>query len=181
MPGAGKSLRIGRLYGIVTVSRVGRPMEHYALRCRSKPASTRYREFRRMWCKHCRQDVQGVRSPDQVGANCARCGSLLLADEQAARPEVSGVAESAAHGIDLGEAPPLHSHATFEDWELDERYRRVQARVAAGSITMLRQRPKRPRRAANRIGTYTNDMRPCRSATPGRRGPRRGLRWLPGS
>jgi hypothetical protein len=82
-----------------------------------------------MWCKHCRQDVQGVRSPDQLGANCARCGCLLLNNEQPAGSEVSGVAKSAAHGIDLGEVPPLVSHATFEEWELDERYRRVQARV----------------------------------------------------
>jgi len=82
-----------------------------------------------MWCKNCRQDVHGVRSPNQVGTNCARCGSQLVADEQSPRSEVSGVAKSAAHGIDLGEAPSLDAHATFEDWELDERLRRVQARV----------------------------------------------------
>jgi hypothetical protein len=82
-----------------------------------------------MWCKHCRQDVKGVRSPDQIGANCARCGSLLEADEQSARPEVAGVARSAAHGIDLCQEPPIHRGSTFEDWELDERFRRVQTRV----------------------------------------------------
>jgi hypothetical protein len=82
-----------------------------------------------MWCKHCRQDVRGVRAPDQVGSNCARCGSLLRADEQSPRSEVVGVARSAAHGIDLGQSPPMQAESTFEDWELDERYRRVQARV----------------------------------------------------
>ncbi len=82
-----------------------------------------------MWCKHCRQDVKGVRSPEQLGANCARCGSLLFADEDSPRAEASGVARSAAHGIDLGQAPPIETESTFEDWELDERYRRVQARV----------------------------------------------------
>jgi hypothetical protein len=82
-----------------------------------------------MWCKHCRQDVKGVRSPDQIGSNCARCGSLLEADEQSARPGVAGVARSAAHGIDLGQEPAIHMESTFEDWELDQRFRRVQARV----------------------------------------------------
>lgn len=152
-------------------------MEHYALRCRSKPASTQYAEFRRMWCKHCRQDVQGVRSPDQVGANCARCGSLLLGDEQSARLEVSGVAKSAAHGIDLGEAPPLHSHATFEDWELDERYRRVQARVGRWKHQGAQASPQTA--APSRQPTWHAHERhtaiPKRHARPSRAAPRSPL------
>ena len=43
---------------------------------------------------------------------------------------ISGVDRSAVHGIDLCKAtPPRHSQASFENWELDERYRQVQARV----------------------------------------------------
>jgi hypothetical protein len=53
----------------------------------------------------------------------------MMPEDHPARPEVSGVAKSAAYGIDLGEAPPVDSRETFEDWELDERFRRVQARV----------------------------------------------------
>lgn len=124
-----------------------------------------------MWCKNCRQDVQGVRSPNQVGAHCARCGSLMLADDHPARPEVSGVAKSAAYGIDLGEAPPVDSRETFEDWELDERFRRVQARVGRWKH---HDAPAAPHSASpNRQPTWQVHQRhaavPKRHARPSRR------------
>ena len=101
-----------------------------------------------MWCKHCRQDVKGVRSPDQSGSQLRRCGDLVFADEATAHGRGSGVATIAATWHRSGRVPPLRTESTFEDWELDERYRRVQARVGRWKHHDAQRRPQRPRRAA---------------------------------
>jgi len=52
-----------------------------------------------MWCKHCRQDTPGIRTPKQPGLRCGRCGAPLVELESARRASASHPAEV---GLDLG-------------------------------------------------------------------------------
>jgi hypothetical protein len=83
-----------------------------------------------MWCKACRQDVRGI-SPATAGRICcARCGVELSADDRPAARHAVGLAESAAKGLDLSLPPPsISAHPNFDEWEIDQSVRHLQARV----------------------------------------------------
>ncbi|HEV3137806.1 MAG TPA: hypothetical protein VGZ26_07870 [Pirellulales bacterium] len=83
-----------------------------------------------MWCKACRQDVRGI-SPATAGSICcARCGAELSADEGPAARHAVGLAESAAKGLDLSAPQPSASaYQSFDEWEIDQSVRHLQARV----------------------------------------------------
>lgn len=81
-----------------------------------------------MWCKDCRQDVPGISLAASGGLSCARCGAILAHGDEAGH--VLGVADTAAHGVDLTTSQPLIGrHASFEEWQFDQNYRELQARV----------------------------------------------------
>lgn len=80
-----------------------------------------------MWCKNCRQDTPGIRSADKSGIRCGRCGGALGAETADASRANSAASHPAEIGLDLGGA---HSTATsFEDWQLDQNVRSLEARL----------------------------------------------------
>jgi hypothetical protein len=83
-----------------------------------------------MWCKNCRQDVRGIRSDDQPGVRCARCDALLSADAAPSAAHAASLAATAEHGVDLGGLQsPLSPYPSFEDWEIEQNFRQLQARA----------------------------------------------------
>jgi hypothetical protein len=107
-----------------------------------------------MWCKQCGQDVPGISSAKSGGMCCARCSGLFSGDEGHSARRTAGLAEAAAHGVDLSASQPAaDASASFDDWELDQNFRHLQARVgtwkrvdAPGEETERRQ-PERAKRA----------------------------------
>jgi hypothetical protein len=78
-----------------------------------------------MWCKNCRQDTPGIRSPRQPGMRCSRCGVALVTE--AAAPRSGEFEHPAEVGLDL-QSGPAASASSFEDWELDQNLRSLEAR-----------------------------------------------------
>lgn len=79
-----------------------------------------------MWCKNCRQDTPGIRSPRQPGLRCGRCGGVLAPGEGASTANAEP-AHPAEVGLDLGTGPGANA-TSFEDWELDQNLRSLEAR-----------------------------------------------------
>jgi hypothetical protein len=72
-----------------------------------------------------------VGAKGQPGAVCARCGQKLALAEEPIVAHVIGLAPAAEHGLDLNAAPvPRTIHPTFDQWQVDESVRRLQARIA---------------------------------------------------
>ena len=81
-----------------------------------------------MWCKHCGQDVPAIQMVTPGSASCARCGGMF-AREDGTAPS-SRLADVAARGVDLSAAAPDSiGYPSFDDWEIDQNYRQLQARV----------------------------------------------------
>jgi hypothetical protein len=100
-----------------------------------------------MWCKHCRQDVRGIRSSDGIAARCPRCRATLVAEAMLDR--AAALAGASAHGLDLIAPPPswIGEYQSFEDWQVDQSMRHVQARVASLEHA---ERPSHPKAAEPR-------------------------------
>ncbi len=79
-----------------------------------------------MWCKNCRQDTPGIRSPRQSGMRCGRCGAGLVSNDDT-EPGAHDSGHPAEVGIDL-ETGPSASTRSYEDWELDQNLRSLEAR-----------------------------------------------------
>jgi hypothetical protein len=85
-----------------------------------------------MWCKHCRQDVPSIGSPNQAGMSCARCSAAMSAEGEPTGASVSATAEPAERlDLDVPKAP-LTPYPSFEDWEVEQSLRNLQARVGRG-------------------------------------------------
>ncbi|MBI3837696.1 MAG: hypothetical protein HY288_07155 [Planctomycetia bacterium] len=83
-----------------------------------------------MWCKECRQDVPGINSATACGKCCARCGAEVSAEAAPNATHAVGLAESAANGLDLSAPQPSPSaYPSFDEWEIDQSFRHLQARV----------------------------------------------------
>lgn len=80
-----------------------------------------------MWCQHCRQDTPGIRSAAAPGIRCGRCGAPLVPATDATP---HGRQHPAETGLDLT-TPPAASGVPFEDWDLDQTLRSLEARVGA--------------------------------------------------
>lgn len=81
-----------------------------------------------MWCKHCRQDVPGLASPDEEGLLCARCGATIDADsfipaDASPPPAAASPGDEPAAGDGL---------EPYDPWEMDEQLRHIE-RVLARS------------------------------------------------
>ena len=89
-----------------------------------------------MWCKHCGQDVPAFSSSSTSVARCARCGGTADEEAQAARP----LQTSAGSGVpELSSLPPgVESLPSFEDWDIEQSFRQLQARLGISTA------PKRP-------------------------------------
>ncbi len=80
-----------------------------------------------MWCKNCRQDTPGIRSDDKPGIRCGRCGG---SQGQAPSSRPAGDARHPAEiGLDLGGSGS--ATMSYEDWELDQNVRSLEARLGA--------------------------------------------------
>ena len=71
-----------------------------------------------MWCKHCRQNTPCISLASRHGMCCGRCGVPLSGESKPVHP--------AEVGLDL-DAPPI-SATSYEDWQLDQNVRSMQAR-----------------------------------------------------
>lgn len=80
-----------------------------------------------MWCKNCRQDTPGIRSARQPGLRCGRCGGALTGDPAPAAAQMPESGHPAEIGIDLG--GPRQRAQAFEEWELDQNLRSLEARL----------------------------------------------------
>jgi hypothetical protein len=80
-----------------------------------------------MWCKNCRQDTPGMRSADKPGMRCGRCGGAVGPDAagEARAPQDAG--HPAEIGLDLGGARAATT--SFDDWQLDQNVRSLEARL----------------------------------------------------
>jgi hypothetical protein len=79
-----------------------------------------------MWCPQCGQEVPGVTLSMSGRMTCARCGGPVGPNDAQGR-RGAGLADAAAHGVDLGAPTARHSH--YEDWRLDQQVRDVQAKA----------------------------------------------------
>jgi hypothetical protein len=95
-----------------------------------------------MWCKHCRQDTPSISTASRHGMCCGRCGVPLTGDTQSSQqaPDTGHEPHPAEVGLDL-EAPSVGTSANFEDWQLDQNVRSLQARLE----------PWKSRRSARRV------------------------------
>jgi hypothetical protein len=79
---------------------------------------------------------------------CGRCGVPLSAEVDSAQAPAGQTAPGQTHpgeiGIDLNQPPPAGLSASFEDWQLAQNMRRLQARIDP----LHRQRPPRPKMPA---------------------------------
>jgi hypothetical protein len=98
-----------------------------------------------MWCPQCGQEVPGVTLSMSGRMTCARCGGPLgPSDAQNRRGD--GLADAAAHGVDLGAPSGRERHSRYEQWRLDQQVRDVQAK--AGRWHRVDQRPAPPMAAS---------------------------------
>jgi hypothetical protein len=84
-----------------------------------------------MWCKHCRQDTPRISTASRHGMCCGRCGVPFSGDDESGETK-AGHAEHAMHPAEVGldlDVPPVGAAASFEDWQLDQNVRSLQARV----------------------------------------------------
>jgi hypothetical protein len=81
-----------------------------------------------MWCPQCGQDVPGVTLSMSGRMSCARCGRPLSPDSSHDNRGAS-LAETAAHGVDLGTARNAARNGSYEDWQVDQHVRQVQAKA----------------------------------------------------
>lgn len=84
-----------------------------------------------MWCKNCRQDTPGIRSAEKPGIRCGRCGGAIGPEPAPAattRPAFD-TGHPAEIGLDLG--GPRAAATSFEDWQLDQNVRSLEARLGA--------------------------------------------------
>jgi len=107
-----------------------------------------------MWCKHCRQDVPGLASPNEGRFCCPRCGERLCADPAAAAPQpkaAEAASEPAAKYAAAKYARAAAAHApaydlpAYADWELDDQLRHIE-RV----LGTAKQRGRRSQRVLRR-------------------------------
>ncbi len=106
-----------------------------------------------MWCKWCRENVPEKRSATSGAIDCAHCGRPL---SLAAATTTQTAAEE---GLDLGAfRASTAAHGTYEEWELDQNVRRLQAKVGTWHrpddarpelVPPQFMRPKRARRTAS--------------------------------
>jgi hypothetical protein len=94
-----------------------------------------------MWCKHCRQDTPCIAATSRHGMCCGRCGVPLSGDGESKPAGESGRAHPAEIGIDLNQGAPPGIKPGFDDWQLEQNLRRLQARIDP----LHRQRPARPK------------------------------------
>lgn len=91
-----------------------------------------------MWCKHCRQDVPAV--PVASGQRvCMRCGTA--ADISMAAHTV-GVAELAAHGVDLrqNDKPPVRKPPIdLDEWEFEQDFHHIKDLVSLATQNTVAQ------------------------------------------
>jgi hypothetical protein len=96
-----------------------------------------------MWCKQCRQDVPGISSAKHGHMSCARCGATLSPHDNG--PSSSADQIPAAERVDLNvPRSPLTPYPSFEDWEVEQTVRNLQARVGRGKRTERPARGARP-------------------------------------
>lgn len=99
-----------------------------------------------MWCKHCRQDVPGVSSPNQSGVRCTQCGRTSADPQDAA--SAARLSDLAENGIDLGAARGAKPQASqFDEWKFDQEVRQWQSKLGR-QVRFDRPRPGQAR--ANR-------------------------------
>ena len=126
-----------------------------------------------MWCRHCRQDVPGIKSAKSEGMCCARCGTLLADIEGLNAAPAAGLAESADHGVDLSTSQTLAGASpNFEAWEFDQSFRHLQARV--GSLKRSQKPAKQGRLAGAKTQWHVHPghATPLRMHKPKSRAPR---------
>jgi hypothetical protein len=118
-----------------------------------------------MWCKHCGQDVPAISSSTTSAVRCTRCGST--ADD--ARPTgvvaepASGIA---APGLDAsGDPPGVETLPNFDDWDIDQSFRRLQARLG------LEKRPVPPTMDQRRRGSAMRRLDGAHRSLGGRHRP----------
>jgi hypothetical protein len=105
--------------------------------------------------------------------SCARCGGPLAApDVQSQRG--AGLAEAAAHGVDLGSTPSDAPGSRYEDWWLDQQVRNVQAKAGRWHrVDRARPLPAASSAHAPHWHSHAGRARPPRRtkkrATPGQR------------
>ncbi len=80
-----------------------------------------------MWCKNCRQDTPGIRAADKPGMRCGRCGNALGAEPTGGTRPAHDASHPAEIGLDLGGARATAT--SFEDWQLDQNVRSLEARL----------------------------------------------------
>lgn len=80
-----------------------------------------------MWCKNCRQDTPGIRSAAKPGMCCGRCGGAFGAEATSGARPVHDANHPAEIGLDLG--GPRATATSFEDWQLDQNVRSLEARL----------------------------------------------------
>ncbi len=82
-----------------------------------------------MWCKWCRQHVAVYRAKQGKALSCAQCDRRLGRDALAGT-QAAGLAQSAAHGVELAASQsPAPPTAGYDDWKFDQSVQRLQARV----------------------------------------------------
>lgn len=92
-----------------------------------------------MWCKHCRQDVPGMSSPNQSGVRCTQCGRTAADADAANAARLSELADS---GIDLGASSSAQPQsAAFDQWKFDQEVRQWQSKLGR-QVRFDRPRPE---------------------------------------
>ncbi len=71
-------------------------------------------------------------SINQLGLSCARCGATLaFEDDPRATHAVDLTTPSLSNFDRAGTQPPVSPYPSFEDWEIDQSFRHLQARVGS--------------------------------------------------
>jgi hypothetical protein len=85
-----------------------------------------------MWCKHCRQDVPGMNATNQLGLSCARCGAALAAEDDPQATHAVDLTNPSLSHFDLARTqPPVSALPSFEEWDIDQSFQNLQARVGS--------------------------------------------------
>ncbi len=81
-----------------------------------------------MWCSHCRQDVPGISSA-KGRISCARCASQLPAEDQPDTAIGADLTDAVDATNRTDPAAPIGLYPSFEDWQTDQAFHHLQARV----------------------------------------------------